>query len=517
MTNFFSGKAPHGRGPTIFSRRRMVQLTGLGALAVAAGCTDTSGMTNEVEHVARGNFTLPDTKLPTGDLEIQIIDSGDQKAVFWKQFVEAYEKKHTNVQAGYKGMNWPDIDQSMTLGLRNGTVPDLYFLPTTVTPGQAVSEQWVGAWDDIIDDWAEIKKRFPPGTFVAGKTDFEGKTFAFPLTSGQRFNSLMFYNVEILERAEADLSQPITWDDFRALLKKITKQGDGQYYGTIMGLQQSGAGPSNVMAQMGGVHGGITGVNWLTGEFNYTDPTSIEAVEFLLAIHADGSIAPGSVSYKDQDARGRFPQGQAGLIIHGPWNLSPWRDQNPDFEFDFTIPPQLDPKEIWPVGYGPGGSNAYYYNPKTKVPEVVADVVSYLGSVDGQAQWASIDGAADPAAFPDAIEKADLTPLDSKAMEINAQYAVLAPEPSVRNPDVEKVYEVQKSLQPDLSNVCLGLLTKQIKSSVKEAMQDLQDRANRSLDEAIATAKKRGADVSRDDWVFADWDPKKPYDKPFTK
>ncbi|WP_157683250.1 ABC transporter substrate-binding protein [Microlunatus soli] len=474
-------------------------------------------MTNQVQHVARGEFTLPDTKLPTGAQTLQVIDSGDQKAVFWKQFFAAYEKKHPEVEINYKAMNWPDIDQSMTLGLRNGTVPDVFFLPTTVTTGQAVSEKWVGAWDDIVDDWAEIKKRFPAGTFVTGKTDFEGKTYAFPLTSAQRFNSLMFYNKEIIQRAEADLSEPITWDSFRALLKKITQQGEGKYYGTIMGLQQSGAGPSSVMAQMAGVHGGITGTNWLTGEFNYTDPISIEAVEFLLAIYADGSIAPGSVSYKDQDARGRFPQGQAGMIIHGPWNLSPWRDQNPDFGFDFTIPPQRNPKEIWPVGYAPGGSNAYFYNPNTKVGEVVADVISYLGSTDGQAQWASIDGAADPAAFPDAIAKADLTELDSKAMEINSQYSVLAPEPSVRNPQVERVYEVQKPLQPDLGDVCLGLITKQIKSSVKDAMADLQDRANRSLDEAIATANKRGAKVSREDWVFSDWDPKKPYDKPFAK
>ena len=268
---------------------------------------------------------------------------------------------------------------------------------------------------------------------------------------------------------------------------------------------------------MGGVHSGIGGVNWLTGEYNYTNPISIEAVELLLAINSDGSVAPGSVSYKDQDARGRFVQGQGGLIIHGPWNISPWRDQNPNFKFDFTIPPQRDPDEIWPVGYGPGGSNDYFYDPNTTVPEIVADVVSYMCSTNGQAQWASIDGAADPAAFPEAIAEAQLTALDAKALEYNKKYEVLAPEPSVRNPDVEKVYEVQKTLEPDFADVCLGLITGQVKGGVKKAMQDLQDRANKGLDEAIATAKKRGAKVSRDDWVFSDWDPKKPYDKPFKK
>ena len=211
------------------SRRRALQLAGLGVLGAAAtGCTDTSGMTNEVQHVARGNFKLPNTKLPSGQTKLQWIDSGDQKAVFWKQFFKAYEKKHEGVKVTYKGMNWPDIDQSMTIGLRTGKIPDVFALPTTVTNGQAVSQKWIGAFDDIIPNWAEIKKRFPAGTFVTGKTDFDGKTYAFPLTSAQRFSSLMFYSKDIMERADADMSKTLTWDEWRALLKKITKQGDGE-------------------------------------------------------------------------------------------------------------------------------------------------------------------------------------------------------------------------------------------------------------------------------------------------
>jgi len=503
--------------PRAVTRRRALQIAGLGTLGAVAACTNTTGMTNGPQHVTRGNFKLPDTKLPDRSIKFRLTDSGDQKAVFWKSFAKAYEKKHDNVQISYKALDWPDLDQSITLGLRNGSVPDVFFLPTTVTNGQAVSEKWIGAWDDIIPNWAEVKKRFPDGTFVVGKTDFNGKTYAFPLTSAQRFNSLVFYNKQITDRADADLSQPLGWDEYRQLLKKITKQGDGKYYGTIMGLQQDGAGFSSVMAQMGGIGGGIGGIDWRTGEYNYTKPLSLEAVEYLLAIYADGSIAPGSVSYKEADAKGRFPQGQAGFLIQGPWNISPWRDQNADFTFDFTIPPQRDPKDIYPVGYAPGGSNQYVYNPHTKAPKMVADIISYMCTKAGQAQWASIDGAADPAAFPEAIEEADLSSLDAKAMKINSKYEVLAPEPSVRNPDVEKVYEVQKPLEPDFGDVCLGLLTGQVKGGVKKALNDLQDRANKALDEAIATAKKRGADVSRDDWVFKDWDPKKPYDSTSTK
>ncbi len=43
------------------------------------------------------------------------------------------------------------------------------------------------------------------------------------------------------------------------------------------------------------------------------------------------------------------------------------------------------------------------------------------------------------------------------------------------------------------------------------AMEDLQSRANAELDRAIAAAQEKGAEVSRDDFIFADWDPTAEY------
>jgi multiple sugar transport system substrate-binding protein len=44
-------------------------------------------------------------------------------------------------------------------------------------------------------------------------------------------------------------------------------------------------------------------------------------------------------------------------------------------------------------------------------------------------------------------------------------------------------------------------------SDMKAAMEDLQSRANAELERAIEAAKEGGAEVSRDDFIFADWDP----------
>ncbi|MQA03406.1 MAG: hypothetical protein GEV07_12010 [Streptosporangiales bacterium] len=45
----------------------------------------------------------------------------------------------------------------------------------------------------------------------------------------------------------------------------------------------------------------------------------------------------------------------------------------------------------------------------------------------------------------------------------------------------------------------------------KKALADLAGRRNQMLDDAIAAVQKKGAKVSREDWVFENWDPRKDY------
>ena len=45
----------------------------------------------------------------------------------------------------------------------------------------------------------------------------------------------------------------------------------------------------------------------------------------------------------------------------------------------------------------------------------------------------------------------------------------------------------------------------------KAALQDLQDRSNAEFERAIKEAQDEGAQVSRDDWKFSNWDPKQDY------
>jgi multiple sugar transport system substrate-binding protein len=514
------------------SRRTILRLLGVGGASLAAvACTNTDEPASTGPTlVKKGKFDIPASgaKLPTGKVTLRWMDSGDAKAYFFKDFFPAYSKKHANIKVQYDGSNWNNIQQVITLGMRNGSAPDVFQVPPNIPVPEAVKNGWLGVIDDIVPHWDEVKSRFPAGTFANGVTDFDGKTYGVPFTSNARFNNLLLFNADYTKKADYDLANKVlSWDELRAVAKKCTKQGNGKYYGIIFGLTQQGqlSGPVSDLAQMSGLHGGSdagnginSGINWKTGEFNYTDDLNVAAIELMLAMKSDGSIFPGSASIDAPGARARMPQGVAAMMFQGPWNIPAWRQDNPSFNLGLNIPPQQDPKkQIWPLIYGPGGSNTWYISSNTKVGPVIGDIFSYMASDDGQTQWAEHDGAGDPPAFADALKKASLDKLQLKALELGNKYTLIRPDPAVRNPDVSKAYEAAVPVQPNFSDTLVGLYTGQIKKSVPKAMKDLQDRSNKAMDKAIATAKQRGAKVSRSDWVFSDWDPAKPYTKLYQK
>ncbi len=514
------------------SRRTVLQLFGAGGAALAAaGCTNTDEpkTSSEPTLVKKGKFAIPNSgaKLPSAKVTLRWMDSGDSKAYFFKDFFPAYSKKHPNITVQYDGSNWNNIQQVITLGMRNGTAPDVFQLPPNITVPMAVKNGWLGSVDDLIPHWQRVKAQFPAGTFANGVTDFDGKTYGMPFTSNARINNLLLFNADYTKKAGFDLANKVlTWDELREVAKKCTKQGNGKYYGIIFGLNQQGqmSGPVSDMAQMAGLHGGSdagngidAGINWKTGDFNYTDDLNIAAIELMLAMKSDGSVFPGSASLDAPGARARMPQGVAAMIFQGPWNIPAWRMDNPDFNLGLNIPPQQNPKKIWPLTYGPGGSNTWYISDKSKLGPVIGDIFYYMSSSDGQSQWAEHDGAGDPPALTGSLKNAKLDSLQQQALKLGTQYTMIRPDPAVRNPDVSQAYEAAIPVTPNFSDTLVGLFTGQIKKSVPKAMKDLQDRSNKALDAAIATAKKRGAKVSRSDWEFSDWNPEKPYTKIYEK
>ncbi len=457
-------------------------------------------------------------KLPTDKVTFHWVDSGDQKAVFFKQYFAAYQQRYPNITVQYDPLPWNEIAKVVPLGVQNGNAPDVFQVPLNIPAPQAVQEGWVRPLDDIVPGFAEWKRSFPTGSFVNGITDFGGKTYTIPLTSNQRYDTLVLYSSELMRRADYDPgAKPLTWDDFRAAAKKVTEQGKGQYYGLIFEGNQTNRFAAFVsnLGRMAGAPGNAgtaanSNINWKTGEFNYTSDQYVAALELLLALKADGSVFPGSLSLNAPQARAQFPSGVAGMILQGPWNVPQWLTDSPDFKFGVGSQPIPNTGPSVPLSYAPGGANQLWIYTKSPNQAIAGDIFHYLGTLAGQIAWGTISDGADAPIFPEASKQARLDPQARTAQGLFDQQMRLGPAPEVRNPDVSNVSLALKTLQPDFGQVIQGLYTGQLKD-VRMALRDLQDRSEAELQRAIKAAQAKGAKVSRDDWKFPNWDPTKDY------
>lgn len=499
----------------LVTRRAVVKATGAFAGAAALGARASAYSPAVWARQTPTPITIPDSgaNIPTEDLTFGYFNSGDYKSVFFRQFFEAYQKKYPNITVDYQGISGAESQKIIPLGIQNGNAPDCFQSVPGISGAQMVQEGWVQPLDDIIPDFATWKQNFPESVLIEGVSVFDGKLYALPYVSGKQYGTLLFYNTQYLQDAGFDpATKTLSWDDFRTAARKITEKGQGKYYGYIIGGQQTGRW-GQVVTNLGQLAGGAGGTfDWRTGEYTFTSDAILGAIDLLLGLQSDGSIFPGSLGLNAPKARGQFPMGAAGMIMQGTWNIPQWIADAPDFDFGVARPPEADPSKATYIAYDPGPSIPMWVNAASKYPEIAGDMFHYFGSEEGQRVFATITNGSDRPMLDSAIEAADLDDRVRTSYSFFDDQMRVQPSPSVRNPDVEQVLLEQRGLSPDFGETIQGLVAGQI-NDPKAAMQDLQDRANAELDRATKAAQDKGAQVSRDDWVFPNWDPSKDYSK----
>ncbi|MGH3729743.1 MAG: ABC transporter substrate-binding protein [Micromonosporaceae bacterium] len=501
------------------TRRDFLRVTG--GVAAAASVAGLIGCSGAERDPAADAIKIPDPKgrFPKGDVSFRLMDSNDTKGPFWEEFFRAYEKKHPNVKAKYDGLPWERIEEVAPLGFRNGSAHDVLQLPPSIPLTQAVGEGWLAPLEDAISDFDAWKGSFADEVFAEGVNVFDGKHYAAPLATEQRHFALLHYNSKLMEQAGYDpASKPLTWEDYRAAAKKITKQGKGRAYGVVFEIAQ----PPRLefvvsyLARSAGVASVGTPAGYMdlkTGEFVYTQDGIAEAIELMLSLKADGSVFPGSNSLVAPESWPRVVRGNAGMVMGGPWVSALWEKENEAFTFGVASHPVADASGGIPPGYPVHGTDWVHVYAKSKVKDVAGDVLSYVNSVDGQKAWGKFVGAGNPPINDEARKamRGEASAAQKRCLEI-ADTMVANPSVEIRNPDVALAYRERKPITPTFGELIQALFVGKTKD-VKGSLKKLQDASDKALDDAIKAATKKGAKVSRDDWAFGNWDPSKPYTK----
>lgn len=443
--------------------------------------------------------------IPTDDVTFRWADHQGVRVPFHQALHAAYTEAYPNVSIEYDSLG-QDLAELLAVGVQSGDAHDVLPSSAGILAPQAVREGWIDPLDDIIPNFEQWKAAFPANTFLPGINVFDDKTYSCPMYASKLHRQLLFFNTGLLEEAGYDPgSTPLTWDDFRAAARTVTEQGN---YGYI-----SAGGPGAIfvstLAEIAGASGGE--FNWLTGDYNYTSDEYLAAIDLMLAMNDDGSFLPGMVSMTDTDARARFPQGRAAMYVSGIWNVSIWEQSDPEFDFGVASAPVPNTGDSHPLSIAPGVGEAYYLYSGSDYKEIAAALFSFVGSVEGNVALKEISKAVNPVVFPEANELVEHSDRGRKALELNTEQLRLRPAPAVRNIDATQVDMERRPVTPNLTDIINGIFTGQVEDPA-QAMQDLQDRSNAELDRAIQVVQDNGGTVTRDDFVFPNWNPQEDYD-----
>jgi ABC-type glycerol-3-phosphate transport system substrate-binding protein len=424
--------------------------------------------------------------------------------MFQKANPDTAIKKTTQVTDKY-----PDL---LGLAVRSSTAPDVFQLPRTPAFDEQVRSDWLLPLDKwATDSW---KARFGEGMFVEGANVVGGKTYSAPF-NGAGSNLQLYCHHGLfkqagLTNADGTVKLPKTWDDVTRAAEAITAKSGGKAFGLGFGNSANGALAwwIEMFCRGAGSPGGAGSsatVDYRTGKWTYgSDRNYADFISLLLDWKKREFIFPTSMSVSDEQARAFFAQGKFGMIVNGVWSQAAWTEAKFTEYSLVTLPsPSETPRAYF---YYPPGSRLLGISAKTKEPDAAFAWLDWVHSKDAGRRW--VEAGLGLSVYPENNDPSRVKFAPFAQYVATATTNLLGPDPKVRNPEVGKVKV--DAVKPDINDVAAGLFTGQLKN-VAGALSELEGRLNAAQEKAVSAAAASGAKVSMADYVFADWDPTKPY------
>ncbi|MFF2454514.1 ABC transporter substrate-binding protein [Isoptericola sp. NPDC058082] len=385
--------------------------------------------------------------------------------------------------------------EALQLANQSQQLPDIYSNVLGLPLSALVESGWLHAI--TLSDAA--MGRFPEGTFVEGVTMLDGVVYGLPLMSDRQYWACTWYNSEIAQ--DVGFEPPHSYDELRAALKTIAD--DGRYVPMTLALGDSGRVRDQVddLAQAAGFPG-WQGLRYDTGEYAYDDDAYLNVVELVKEISDSGWLLPGTNSFQVPDARGRWAAGNVGFFIDGPWSPGGVRALNEAHLPKMAVAGELTPEGEDLVITRGAPAPTFFAAGNTSHAEAAIELLESFTQDDYQAVLAT--GMDQPPINLDAVAGADVIEPYAWLVEDFRTRVFRAPQPQVRNVEVNEALAVQAPVAPHLGDIVQGYLGGDV-TDLRGELAKLSDTCSQSLDSAIERASAAGASVSRSDWEFPDW------------
>jgi len=370
---------------------KVFSLTAMVAL-VAVSCAPAVGPTPEVVRetvVVEQTVVVEATPVPE-EKPVWWVPEGEEVTLkYWfcmteKERLERvelarFEQEHPRIKVEVSLDACADYATTLKAAFAAGTAPDV-FISVTDHVYEFGDEGFLVPLDPFIArDFPELADFFP--VVHEGMTGVDGNRYALGrdwVITG------LFYNKDLFD--EAGLAYPDdtwTWQDFREAAKKLTKDVDNDgridQYGAFVAPDYY-TGDSIIWSFGGRVY------DPEDNKTHFSDPKSIEALQFLADMILEDKSAPGGQlvttwGFLREDP---FATGQVAMRIHGCWMLGRYKDLT---EFDWGIARSPE----GPAGsFNTSGMDSFFISKNAEdrgVEEQAWELVRWLSSPEGGILW----------------------------------------------------------------------------------------------------------------------------------
>lgn len=440
---------------------------------------------------------------------------------FWKpgtsvgqQRLIEFNKKHAGkIRVDLKWFPTEQYQSVLQTGLSSGTIPDIVAMPQLDLVALHDQGLLLPLNDIVPSGWAD---QFAEGAFAQGVNMIGDKYYSFP-ERGPWDRGLMYTNRTVLKQAGLSPdSVPTTWGQLKQMCVDVAKAGHGKYYGMIMGGKDDGINIIETLAlamdpQMDGDWASkpLSFFDYKSGKFKADSKAMAAAAKLVFDLEDSGCVVPGTMSRNKATAQGLWAQGNAAFYFEPQWVINIVKRDFPQTDFGVALAPVpvAGEKPYFSTGFARGD---YVVSAKTKNPKAVGVVINEL-----------ITG---PAAFQNFITKGivlsaskewnarkDLYPSKEFAdyVAISNQSVTIAPVPAAVNPAVARVL-ANMVIAPTKTEFLQQLYTKG-RGSIDQVLAKYNATLEAALDRAIDKAATQGAQTSRKDLIFDNWDPSENY------
>lgn len=444
--------------PLRYSRVLSGVSVALGAVLVLAGCTPSGGTDSKIT------------------LTMRLWD--DKAAAAYKTAAAEYSKSNPNVTVTVNVTPWANYFTKLRTDVAGGNSDDVFWLNSVNTIDYARAGDLINIDDALGANATAIKNDWAP--FVTKQFTVDQKLYGVPQLSDGGI--ALFYNKDLLTAAglsPADLAN-LTWspdgksNSLLTVAQKLTKDAGGhtadqpgfdaakvvQY-----GYSANQVGQAMLLPFVGSNGGSVQ--NQDDGTFTWTNPKTVEAIQYLVDLINKYHVAPNAAdtSANGNYARDQFTQGKIAMFQSGLYDLGQVAS-TAKFTWGTAILPS-----------GPAGAVsttngiAVVGNSKSKKLPEVKKFLLWLGTKDGNAAIGS-SGANLPAVLSAQQGYFDLW--KGKSVDVTPFMQVVRPPATIIPPFTGAKYQAAyTAYNPIMTQVFTGQVP------VATGLQQAQDAANK--------------------------------------